>query len=374
MPHHFSRAWNDVVAILKRAAPAATGASGDAQRMSRRLKTTSLAAVLVLLIVAWGLYRSDAVKPAERAAPLSTQADHELAEAKQALEDERVKSQKLARQLSTAWAELQSQAVALGDGAARSQELADLRQALQLQSEAYREILAMESARSRKLEDQLEAQLNEAAPPGDTGKEPPLASAAPTKPVVIAAPKPEVVAAPRPEVVAAPKPEVVAAPKPEVVAAAKPEVVAAPKPEVVAAAKPEVIEPAKAVATAPAEVIPIPVPARPAPSEGNKLATAAATQAVEAPATVERLRLMEQARLLIRRGDIGAARTVLEHAAGMGDAAALFALAETYDPNVLSAWGTLGTVGDAEKAEELYAAAVASAVQEVDGRLSALKQ
>jgi hypothetical protein len=338
MPYDFSRLRKGVVAILKRTAPAATGASGDVQRTSRRLKTTSLVAVLVLLTAGWGLYRSDVAKPAERAASLSTQADHELVEAKQALQEERVKSQKLAHQLNTAWAELQSQAVALGDGAARSQELADLRQALQLQSDAYREILAMESARNRKLEDQLEAQLNEAAISADTNKEPPLASATPTTPVVIVA--------------------------------AKPEAVEAPKLEIVAAPKPGVIEPAKALAATPAEINSIPVPARTAPSEGDKLATAAATQAVEAPATIERLRLMEQARLLIRRGDIGAARTVLEHAAGMREAAALYALAETYDPDVLAAWGTLGTVGDPARAQELYAAAVASAVQDVKGRLS----
>ncbi len=326
MPRDFSRVWKGVVAILKSAAPAPTDSSGEVRRMTRRFKIASFAAVLLLLTAGWALSRSEIVKPAERATPHSTRTDRALVEAKQALQDERAKSEKLARQLSTAWAELQSQAVALGDGAARSQELADLRQALQLQSEAYREILAMESARNRKLEDQLEAQLNAAATPADTGKEPPPASVAPSKPAVTAQ------------------------------------------------AKPEAIEPAKVAASAPTEITALPAPDRPSPSLETRKATFAATPATETPATIELPRLLEQARLLIRRGDIGAARTVLEHAAGMGNAAALFALAETYDPDVLSDWGTLGTVGDAAKAQELYAAAVANGLQEVNGRLSALGQ
>ena len=58
------------------------------------------------------------------------------------------------------------------------------------------------------------------------------------------------------------------------------------------------------------------------------------------------------------QGNIGAARIVLERAAETGSAPALFALAETYDPAVLSAWGTFGTQGDVAKAQELYAKAL----------------
>ena len=43
------------------------------------------------------------------------------------------------------------------------------------------------------------------------------------------------------------------------------------------------------------------------------------------------------------QGNIGAARIVLERAAETGSAPALFALAETYDPLILAAWGTFGT-------------------------------
>jgi len=81
-------------------------------------------------------------------------------------------------------------------------------------------------------------------------------------------------------------------------------------------------------------------------------------------------RLMSRASLLLSQGDIGAARIVLERAAETGNAKALFALAETFDPVVLSAWGTLGTRGDAARARELYAKALAGGVQEAKSRLT----
>jgi len=61
-------------------------------------------------------------------------------------------------------------------------------------------------------------------------------------------------------------------------------------------------------------------------------------------------------------------------AAETGSAQALFALAETFDPAVLSAWGTFGTQGDVTKAQELYAKAFAGGVQEAKDRLVALRQ
>jgi hypothetical protein len=64
---------------------------------------------------------------------------------------------------------------------------------------------------------------------------------------------------------------------------------------------------------------------------------------------------------------------VLERAAETGSAPALFALAETYDPVILAAWGTLGTLGDVGKAQELYAKAFAGGVQEAKARLNELR-
>ena len=82
---------------------------------------------------------------------------------------------------------------------------------------------------------------------------------------------------------------------------------------------------------------------------------------------------MARASLLRDQGNIGAARIVLERAAETGSASALFALAETYDPLSLSAWGTFGTRGDVAKAQELYASALAGGVQEARDRLNALR-
>ena len=39
-------------------------------------------------------------------------------------------------------------------------------------------------------------------------------------------------------------------------------------------------------------------------------------------------------------------------------------LAETYDPAILTAWGTYGTRGEVTKARELYAKADAGGIQE----------
>jgi hypothetical protein len=83
---------------------------------------------------------------------------------------------------------------------------------------------------------------------------------------------------------------------------------------------------------------------------------------------------MSRANLLLAQGDIGAARVVLERATDFGSAAALFALAETFDPAVLSAWGTVGTQGDAARAGDLYAKALAGGVAAAKDRLATLRR
>jgi hypothetical protein len=86
----------------------------------------------------------------------------------------------------------------------------------------------------------------------------------------------------------------------------------------------------------------------------------------------EAARLIARAGALLGQGNIGAARIVLERAAESGNARASFMLAETYDPGVLSAWGTYGTRGEAAKARELYAKAHRGGVREAKERLDAL--
>ncbi len=111
--------------------------------------------------------------------------------------------------------------------------------------------------------------------------------------------------------------------------------------------------------TVPAATMPAPILDRPAVEEfpGNS----------EAP------RLMARAGLLLSQGNVGAARIVLDRVAESGSASALFALAETYDPIMLAAWGTVGTQGDAAKARQLYAKALAGGVGEAGDRLKALR-
>ena len=96
----------------------------------------------------------------------------------------------------------------------------------------------------------------------------------------------------------------------------------------------------------------------------------AATEALDDP---EATRLIARASALLGQGNIGAARIVLERAAQNGSAQASFMLAETYDPVILSAWGTYGTRGEATKAREFYAKANAGGIQEAKDRLDALR-
>ena len=104
------------------------------------------------------------------------------------------------------------------------------------------------------------------------------------------------------------------------------------------------------------------------------VAAMAPPAATDAQGSAEATRLIARARALLGQGDIGAARTVLERVAETGSAQASFMLAETYDPGILSAWGTHGTRGDTTKARELYAKAHAGGIQEAKNRFNALRQ
>jgi hypothetical protein len=120
---------------------------------------------------------------------------------------------------------------------------------------------------------------------------------------------------------------------------------------------------------------PFPANDKPVQAAGDKPATVAARPTTpEALGDPELVHLISRASLLLSQGNIGTARIVLERAAETGSAPALFALAETYDPVILSKWGTFGTQGDVAKARELYAKAFASGVQEAGDRLNALRE
>jgi TPR repeat protein len=84
--------------------------------------------------------------------------------------------------------------------------------------------------------------------------------------------------------------------------------------------------------------------------------------------------LMARARRFVEQRNISAAREMFERAADAGHPPALFGLAETYDPNMLAAWETIGTQGDVARAKALYAKALYAGMAEAQARLKALTQ
>jgi hypothetical protein len=203
----------------------------------------------------------------------AARAGEELTEARQALQQEQDKAEKLGAALSAAWRELGARAMAVADKAVNDQERDALQQALE-KSEAAAATFAQSLAQERERNQQLEQQLatRRDAPP------------------------------------------------------------------------------------------PAPNPA------------ATSDKPTADPVDSEVQRLMSRASLLLAQGDIGAARLVLERAADTGSAPALFALAETFDPAVLSAWGTVGTQGDTARAGELYAKALAGGIVAAKDRLASLRR
>jgi hypothetical protein len=83
--------------------------------------------------------------------------------------------------------------------------------------------------------------------------------------------------------------------------------------------------------------------------------------------------LLAQAERLIETGDIVAARGVLAASEVLAPGPVTFALAETYDPNMLAAWGTRGVTADVTKAKSLYVRARDFGVTRAQMRLDQLK-
>jgi hypothetical protein len=170
----------------------------DTRPAGRRLPQVALiAAFLVVSAAGWLLYGSDLASDVGLTIPPATQAGDDLAQVRQALQlerdksgklarelqaataantnsthgqelnelqrvlqQERDKAEQLARELAAAWRALRSQATAMADNAAQDQQLTELRQALQQTealSAAYREMLAQERARNQNLQQQLAA-------------------------------------------------------------------------------------------------------------------------------------------------------------------------------------------------------------------------
>jgi len=83
--------------------------------------------------------------------------------------------------------------------------------------------------------------------------------------------------------------------------------------------------------------------------------------------------VLAQAVQRIESGDVGGAREMLADVDGGGQGRVSFALAETFDPNMLAAWGTRGVAADADKARALYQKAFDLGVAQAQDRLEALR-
>ena len=115
----------------------------------------------------------------------------------------------------------------------------------------------------------------------------------------------------------------------------------------------------------------------------SKLATAlreqpAAQQAPDGPGATlaipidEARRLCAEGLAAFAKGDIATARAFFVSAAAAGDARALVALGDTFDPATLGRLGVLGLKGDEAKARDYYARALAAGATGAKARMAAL--
>jgi len=83
-------------------------------------------------------------------------------------------------------------------------------------------------------------------------------------------------------------------------------------------------------------------------------------------------RMLARAAALVREGQIGSARALLELAARSRDPATYLALADTYNPKMLARWHAIGIPGDPARALSLYRQAADAVMTEANERLRQL--
>jgi TPR repeat protein len=83
-------------------------------------------------------------------------------------------------------------------------------------------------------------------------------------------------------------------------------------------------------------------------------------------------RLCAEGLVAFAKGDIATARAFLQRAAEGGDARALMALGDTYDPSTLARLGAVGLRGDEVAARNYYSRALAAGVGGARERIAAL--
>ena len=98
------------------------------------------------------------------------------------------------------------------------------------------------------------------------------------------------------------------------------------------------------------------------------------TEREQSPAAgVQSVDLIAQALRRVENGDVAGAREMVAAAEDGRQGLVSFALAETYDPNMLAAWGTRGVASDITRARALYRKALNLGVAIAQDRLEALK-
>ena len=80
--------------------------------------------------------------------------------------------------------------------------------------------------------------------------------------------------------------------------------------------------------------------------------------------------LLTRAETLLKNGDIGGARLVLQRAMEADSSRAAFLLAESYDPTQLPRWQAQGVRGDWAQSQALYARAHAGGIKEAKDRIA----
>jgi hypothetical protein len=111
----------------------------------------------------------------------------------------------------------------------------------------------------------------------------------------------------------------------------------------------------------------------PPPVEAQKVDAAPPAAAAAATLSAEETqRSRARAWSMIQQGDITSARLELERLARFGDARAVFALAETFDPRMLAQWKVRGMTPDPARANTLYSQAAKAGIGEARDRLTEL--
>jgi hypothetical protein len=83
--------------------------------------------------------------------------------------------------------------------------------------------------------------------------------------------------------------------------------------------------------------------------------------------------VIAEGRRRIRSGDIAAGRNLLTRPVAANNAEAILALAETYDPNMLAAWGIMDASADVAIARQLYTKALDAGLEPARARLKGLE-